>query len=88
MKSRRKNEFRNNQNVRFLTKGANYCIITVIYAGMVELADTQDLGSCALGVQVRPLLPAPETAALFTGNAAVFIIPSVPGEKLHRIFPR
>ena len=55
---------------------------------MVELADTQDLGSCALGVQVRPLLPAPETAALFTGNAAVFIIPSVPGEKLHRIFPR
>ena len=26
---------------------------------MVELADTQDLGSCADGMQVRPLLPAP-----------------------------
>ena len=25
----------------------------------MELADMQDLGSCAIGVQVRPLLPAP-----------------------------
>ncbi len=27
---------------------------------MVELADTQDLGSCAKSMQVRPLLPAPD----------------------------
>ena len=39
-----------------------YGIITsdIKYAGMVELADTQDLGSCAASVQVRPLLPAPD----------------------------
>ena len=29
------------------------------YAGMAELADAQDLGSCAFGVQVQALLPAP-----------------------------
>ncbi len=29
------------------------------YAGVVELADTQDLGSCAQSMQVRPLSPAP-----------------------------
>lgn len=29
------------------------------YAGVVELADTQDLGSCAKSMQVRPLSPAP-----------------------------
>ena len=30
------------------------------YAGMAELADAQDLGSCAFGVQVQALLPAPK----------------------------
>ena len=30
-----------------------------IHAGVVELADTQDLGSCAIGVQVQVLSPAP-----------------------------
>ena len=31
-----------------------------IYAGMVELVDSVDLGSTAKSVQVRVLLPAPE----------------------------
>lgn len=32
-----------------------------LYAGMVELVDSVDLGSTAKSVQVRVLLPAPET---------------------------
>lgn len=32
-----------------------------VYAGMVELVDSVDLGSTAKSVQVRVLLPAPET---------------------------
>ena len=31
----------------------------ILYAGMVELADTPDLGSGGLSVQVQVLLPAP-----------------------------
>ncbi len=31
----------------------------VQYAGVVKLADTQDLGSCATSVQVQVLSPAP-----------------------------
>ena len=35
--------------------------IQILYAGMVELVDSVDLGSTAKSVQVRVLLPAPET---------------------------
>ena len=40
----------------------------------MELADMQDLGSCAIGVQVRPLLPAPrKKPLLYTKTREVFL---------------
>ena len=40
-------------------KGRSEDLPFVIYADVVELADTQDLGSCADGVKVRVLSSAP-----------------------------
>lgn len=37
--------------------------IAANYAGMVELVDTQDLGSCALSMGFRVPLPAPINSA-------------------------
>ena len=36
----------------------------LLYAGMAELADAQDLGSCILDVQVQVLLSAPQVIAM------------------------
>ena len=37
-------------------------MLIYFYAGMAELADAQDLGSCGTPVWVRPPLPAPDIA--------------------------
>ena len=42
-----------------LFKAASYVILH-LFAGMVELADAQDLGSCTIGVWVQVPLPAPK----------------------------
>ena len=50
---------------------------------MVELADTQDLGSCADGMQVRPLLPAPRYKKdSVPGGLSLFLI------KMFKVFLR
>ena len=40
-------------------QGFNSLIDRHLYAGMVELVDTQDLGSCALSMGFQVPLPAP-----------------------------
>ena len=41
---------------------------------MAELADAQDLGSCAFGVQVQALLPAPKKHDSFDNNLSETIV--------------
>ena len=48
---------------------------------MAELADAQDLGSCAFGVQVQALLPAPkkrEVKPFFTSRFFICVIFGLP----------
>ena len=46
----------------------------MLFAGVAELADAQDLGSCAPGVQVQLLSPAPlELSIVDTKISAIFL---------------
>ena len=44
----------------------------ILYAGMVELADTLDLGSNGIAVQVQVLLPAPRRRELRMVRGGIF----------------
>ena len=46
--------------------------LSTVYAGMVELADAQDLGSCTNGVWVQVPLPAPEKRVVVSKERQLF----------------
>ena len=52
------------QNVKTITFNLTLYTFNSIFAGMVELVDSVDLGSTGIAVQVRVLLPAPSPFAI------------------------
>ena len=55
-----------------VTTVAGHKLCDIFYADVVELADTQDLGSCAEGVKVRVLSSAPQRG--YDGNIGSFLV--------------